>query len=94
VATNSSTPFAAERPTVRGTSDQPDEKTFRVDNTSSEYYNSPYFLANKNQVERIPARRNNLPLNLGDFVPQAVADAIQAAVRSLFMQSEIRARPK
>jgi hypothetical protein len=77
VATNSSTPLRGPNGRLYAEPQiSPDEKTFRVDNTSSEYYNSPYFLANKNQVERIPARRNDLPLNLADFVPQQVADAI------------------
>lgn len=59
----------------------PDEQVFRQDNTSSQYYNSPYFLAHKNQVQPIPAPRRNaaLQLNLADFVPPEVADAIQAA---------------
>jgi predicted phosphodiesterase len=85
VATNSSTPLRGPNGRLYAEPQiSPDEKTFRVDNTSSEYYNSPYFLANKNQVERIPARRNDLPLNLADFVPQQVADAIQAAGKITF----------
>jgi predicted phosphodiesterase len=56
----------------------PDEVKFRQDNTSSAYYNSPYFLAHKNQVQRIPPRRNNQPLNLADFVSADVIQAIQA----------------
>jgi hypothetical protein len=62
----------------------PDEKTFRVDNTSSDYYNSPYYTAHKDQIQRIPPRRNNLPLNLTDFAPQKVTDAIQAARKISF----------
>ncbi|MGB6946709.1 MAG: metallophosphoesterase [Bryobacteraceae bacterium] len=62
----------------------PDEKTFRVDNTSSDYYNSPYYTAHKDQIQRIPPRRNNLPLSLTDFAPQKVADAIQAARKISF----------
>ena len=62
----------------------PDEKTFRVDNTSDEYYSSPYYLAHKAQVQTIPPRRNNLPLNLADFAPPDVSSAIQAAGKITF----------
>jgi Calcineurin-like phosphoesterase len=55
----------------------PDEVKFRQDNTSAAYYNSPYFLAHKNQVQHIPPRRNNQPLNLSDFVSPDVIQAIQ-----------------
>jgi hypothetical protein len=62
----------------------PDEIKFREDNTSSAYYNSPYFLAHKNQVQPIPRRRNNLPLNLTDYIPQEIVTAIQAAGKISF----------
>ena len=62
----------------------PDEIKFREDNTSSAYYNSPYFLANKNQVQQIPRRRNNLPLNLTDCIPQEIVNAIQTAGKISF----------
>ena len=62
----------------------PDEIKFREDNTSSAYYNSPYFLAHKNQVQPIPRRRNNLPLNLTDYIPPEIAQAIQAAGKISF----------
>jgi len=62
----------------------PDEIKFREDNTSSAYYNSPYFLAHKNQVQPIPRRRNNLPLNLADYIPQEIVTAIQAAGKISF----------
>jgi hypothetical protein len=64
--------YADPRPT-------PGEKAFRQDNTSAAYYNSPYYLAHKNQVQTIPPRRNNLPMNLEDFLPQEVIAAIQHA---------------
>lgn len=57
----------------------PDEVQFREDNTSEAYYNSPYFLAHRNQVQKIPARRNELPLNLSDVVPSSILSAIQKA---------------
>lgn len=64
----------------------PDEQGFRQDNASSQYYNSPYFLAHKNQVQPIPAPRKNAPLqlNLADFIPPQVASAIKAAKQIMF----------
>ena len=62
----------------------PDEKKFREDNTSSAYYNSPYFLAHKNQVQPIPRRRADLPLNLLDFLPQDTYKAIESAGKISF----------
>ncbi|HEX6897663.1 MAG TPA: metallophosphoesterase [Bryobacteraceae bacterium] len=62
----------------------PDEVAFRQDNSSAAYYNSPYYLAHKNQVQRIPARRNNLPINLADFVPPDIIRSIQRAGKISF----------
>jgi hypothetical protein len=63
-----------------------DETQFRVDNTSSAYYKSPYFLAHRDQVQRIPPRRPNvLPfLNVADFLPPEVMTAIQKAGKIAF----------
>ena len=62
----------------------PDEVKFREDNTSSDYYNSPYFKAHKDQVQRIPSRRSNLPLDLADFIPKEITAAIQKAGKISF----------
>ena len=62
----------------------PDEIKFREDNTSSAYYNSPYFLAHKDQVQPIPRRRGGVALNLSDFIPQDILNAIQAAGKISF----------
>ena len=62
----------------------PDEVKFRQDNTSSAYYNSPYFRAHKDQVQRIPARRDALPRNLSDFVQQEIIQPIQTAGKISF----------
>jgi hypothetical protein len=62
----------------------PDEKTFRVDNTSSEYYESAYYLAHKSQVQLIPPRRGDLPVNLTDFAQPSVSAAIQKAGKIVF----------
>ncbi len=61
-----------------------DEVKFREDNTSAAYYNSPYFLAHKNQVQPIPRRRSGVTLNLADFVPPDIVNAIQAAGKISF----------
>ncbi len=57
----------------------PDEIKFREDNTSSAYYNSPYYLAHKSQVQKIPPRHGSAPLNLADFIPDAMIKAIGKA---------------
>lgn len=62
----------------------PDEKKFREDNTSSAYYKSAYFLAHKSQVQPIPRRRNELPINLSDFLGPDVYSAIQASGKISF----------
>ena len=64
----------------------PDENAFQVDNTSEAYYNSPYYLLHKSQVQPIPPRRTGtLPyLKLTDFIPQDLSDAIDAAGRISF----------
>jgi hypothetical protein len=62
----------------------PDEVKFRQDNTSSAYYNSPYFLAHKNQVQPIPRRRNDQPLDLANFLPAEIMSAIKAAGKISF----------
>ncbi len=57
-----------------------DETGFRQDNTSSQYYNSAYYLAHQKQVQPIPAPRAGVPpyLNLSDFVPPELIAAINA----------------
>lgn len=64
----------------------PDENAFQVDNTSEAYYNSPYYLLHKSQVQPIPPRRTGtLPyLKLTDFIPQDLTDAINAAGKIAF----------
>jgi hypothetical protein len=64
----------------------PDETSFQQDNTSSQYYNSPYYLAHKSQVQAVPAPRSGAPsyLDLKDFVPSEVLAAINAAKKITF----------
>jgi len=58
-----------------------DESTFRTDNTSAAYYNSPYYKLHQYQVQPIPARRKNATpqLDLADFVGPEIISAIQRA---------------
>jgi Calcineurin-like phosphoesterase len=63
-----------------------DEASFRVNNTSSAYYSSPYYLLHKDQVQPIPSPRAGaaLQLKLDDFIgPQLIA-AIQSAGKIVF----------
>ncbi len=64
----------------------PDETSFQVDNTSSDYYNSPYYVAHKSQVQPIPQPRKNAPmaLKLPDFIPPEVAAAIESSGKITF----------
>jgi len=61
-----------------------DETTFREDNTSAAYYNSPYYLAHKDQVQQIPRRLGTAPLQLSDFLPASIVAAIQQSNRIQF----------
>src|SRR5580698_8068965 len=54
----------------------PGEVSFKVDNTSSNYYNSVYYTQHKNDVQRIPPARGTDPLNLADFVSTDIVGAI------------------
>jgi hypothetical protein len=55
----------------------PDEDAFQVNNTSEAYYNSPYYLANKNLIQPIPAPRAGVPLNI-DLAAYLSAELIAA----------------
>ena len=64
----------------------PGELSFQVDNTSAEYYTSPYYKAHKSQVQPIPPPRPNaLPyLHFENFIPAEILAAIHAAGRIAF----------
>lgn len=62
----------------------PDEVSFKVDNTSAQYYNSVYYVHHKNQVQPIPQARNTNPVNLADYVPSNIINAINAAGKIVF----------
>ena len=58
----------------------PDELSFQVDNTSAEYYNSPYYLLHKNDLQAIPPPRATPPrLLLDQIVGDDVLGPITAA---------------
>ncbi len=64
----------------------PDEDAFQVDNTSNAYYNSPYYLKHKNQVQPIPPPRTGaLPyINLANYLPASLIQSINQAGRIVF----------
>jgi hypothetical protein len=64
----------------------PDETQFQVDNTSEEYYNSPYYKQHQYQVQPIPLPRSGaLPyLDLSDFLPASLIDSINTAEQIVF----------
>ena len=65
--------FAEPRPS-------PAERSFQVDNTSVQYYTSPYYLLHKDQVQPIPAPRSTPPrMDLGQVLGANVLGPITAA---------------
>jgi hypothetical protein len=63
----------------------PPETSFQVDNTSEQYYQSPYYLLHKDQVQPVPAPQTSPPrINLGDVVGPDVLDPITQANRITF----------
>ena len=62
----------------------PDETAFQVDNTSSAYYNSPYYKQHQNDVEAIPVAAPAAPLVLQDIVGADFLAPIIAAKRISF----------
>jgi hypothetical protein len=47
----------------------PDEASFQVDNTSVQYFKSPYYLLHKDQLQAVPAPRIAPPrMDLGDVL--------------------------
>lgn len=62
----------------------PDAVTFRQDNNSSTYYNSPYYRAHKTQVQPIPTPRATAAIDLADCVPAEIIQAIESAGKISF----------
>ena len=67
-------------------SPSPDETSFQQDNTSAAYYGSAYYKAHKQDAQAVPAPNSGVPpyLNLKDFVPTEVLDAINGAKKITF----------
>ena len=63
-----------------------DAVSFRVDNTSAAYYNSPYYKLHQDQVQRIPPPRKNVPMQmqLADFTGPEIITAIKRAGKITF----------
>ena len=64
----------------------PDETSFQQDNVSAQYYKSLYYTQHMNQVQSIPPPRPGaaLQLDLADFLPEEVLNAINAAQKITF----------
>ena len=62
-----------------------DEVRFKVDNTSDQYYNSPYYKQHQDQILPIPAPRLKPPrMNLSDVLDDPFIRSIQAAGKIAF----------
>jgi kumamolisin len=62
-----------------------DETTFQVDNTSVEYYGSPYYARHKNQVQPVPAPRTSPPrLDVAEIVDPGLLASIIDRKRIVF----------
>jgi hypothetical protein len=63
----------------------PDPTSFRVDNTSTQYYESPYYLAHQYQLQPVPPPAMSQPrMDLGSVVGQDVITQIQQAKKIVF----------
>jgi Calcineurin-like phosphoesterase len=62
----------------------PDETAFQVDNTSAEYYNSPYYKQHENDVLAVPTGPPSGPLELANVVGANFVAPITAAKQISF----------
>ena len=70
--------FAEPKPTA-------DETAFQLDNTSARYYQSPYYLLHRRELQPIPTPNLSPPrLHLADVLPDAVLQPITTANRITF----------
>lgn len=70
--------FAEQKPGV-------DPTQFQVDNTSQQYFNSPYYKLHQNQIQPVPKPSIDPPrMNLVDVLPDSTVQAIQAAKQISF----------
>jgi len=62
-----------------------DEISFQVDNTSAQYYNSPYYLLHQNQIQPVPSPRTSPPrVELAEVVGDDALAPIIAAKKIVF----------
>jgi hypothetical protein len=70
--------FAEPQPTA-------DETAFQLDNTSARYYQSPYYLLHRRELQPVPPPNMAPPrLDLADVLPDAVLQTIVAAKKIVF----------
>jgi hypothetical protein len=63
----------------------PDETSFQVDNTSAQYYSSPYYEQHRNDLQPVPAPTTSPPrIDLADVLGAAVLDPIASGQRISF----------
>jgi len=62
----------------------PDETSFQVDNTSADYYNSPYYAQHENDIEAIPTGPPAAPLALDSVLGDAFLAPLIARNRISF----------
>jgi calcineurin-like phosphoesterase family protein len=62
----------------------PDETSFQVDNTSADYFNSPYYTQHQNDIEAIPTPPPAAPLTLDSILPGSVLAPIVAGNKISF----------
>ena len=70
--------FAEQQP-------DPDEVRFQIDNTSDQYYNSPYYKLHQNQLQPVPKPTITPPrMNLSDILGDSLVQAIQTSKKICF----------
>jgi len=63
----------------------PDETSFQVDNTSDQYYDSPYYKAHENDLQPVPSPSSSPPrMQLSDVLSSQLLDPIAASKRITF----------
>ena len=63
----------------------PDETSFQVDNTTKQYYDSPYYTLHKNDLQPVPKPSSPEPrLDLGDVLPADLIAPIAGARKIAF----------
>src|ERR1700742_3761479 len=63
----------------------PDETSFQVDNTSDQYYDSPYYKEHANDLQPVPAPTVSPPrMELSDVLSAALLDPITQGKRITF----------